>query len=71
MQKTAAVAREDRKVLQKMEREKIEELKQSDPDSYLRQLYCRRKDILDRIAERARRKEEISKRGSKAANRRL
>jgi hypothetical protein len=51
----------------KVEREKIEGLKSSDPDSYLKQLYCKRKEILDRITERSRRKEEFSKRGSKAA----
>ena len=51
----------------KVEREKIEEIKQTDPESYLAQLYCKRKEILDRITERSRRKEEFSKRGSKAA----
>jgi hypothetical protein len=55
----------------KEEREKIEQIKSTDPDTYLKQLYGKRKEILDRIAERSRRKEEFSKRGSKAANRRL
>jgi hypothetical protein len=59
--------REERKAIMKVEREKIDEIKQSDPDSYLKQLYYRRKEILDRITERSRRKEEFSKRGSKAA----
>ena len=63
--------REERKTQQKIDREKIDELKQSDPDSYLKQLYGKRKEILDRIAERSRRKEEFSKRGSKAAQKRL
>ena len=67
MQKTAAVMREERKLQMKFEREKIEEMKSGDPDAYLRQLYGKRKEILDRIAERSRRKEEFSKRGSKAA----
>ncbi len=67
MQKTAAQMREERKAQMKVEREKIEGLKSSDPDSYLKQLYCKRKEILDRITERSRRKEEFSKRGSKAA----
>lgn len=63
--------REERKIQLKLEREKIDELKSTDPDSYLKQLYCKRKEILDRITERSRRKEEFSKRGSKAAQRRL
>jgi|LauGreDrversion4_2_1035121.scaffolds.fasta_scaffold88729_2 hypothetical protein len=67
MQKTAALMREERKLQMKFEREKIEEMKSGDPDAYLRQLYGKRKEILDRIAERSRRKEEFSKRGSKAA----
>lgn len=52
MQKTAAQLREERKQVQKLERDKIEEFKQSDPDSYLKQLYAKRKEIMDRIAER-------------------
>lgn len=71
MQKTAAQMREERKIQLKQEREKIDEIKQSDPDAYLKQLYFKRKEILDRITERSRRKEEFSKRGSKAAQRRL
>ncbi len=67
MQKTAAQMREERKMQQKIDREKIEDLKQSDPEAYLRNLYGKRKEILDRISERSRRKEEFSKRGSKAA----
>jgi hypothetical protein len=67
MQKTATAMREERKFQLKLEREKIDEIKQSDPDAYLKQLYGKRKEILDRITERARRKEEFSKRGSKAA----
>jgi len=46
-------------------------LKSSDPDAYLKQLYGKRKEILDRISDRSRRKEEFSKRGSKGAQRRL
>ena len=61
MQKTAQQMREERKAIMKVEREKIDEIKQSDPDSYLKQLYYRRKEILDRITERSRRKEEFSK----------
>lgn len=71
MQKTAALIREERKAQLKLDRERIEELKTGDPDAYLRNLYVKRKEILDRIAERSRRKEEFSKRGSKAAQKRL
>ena len=41
----------------KEEREKIEELKAYDPDAYIKSLYEKRKEILERIAERSRRKE--------------
>lgn len=51
----------------RLEREQIEKLKSSNPDNYLKSLYDKRKEILDRMSERARRKEEFSKRGSKAA----
>lgn len=67
MQKTAQIIREERKQQQRADREKIEDLKSSDPEAYLKQLYGKRKEILDRISERSRRKEEFSKRGSKGA----
>lgn len=59
--------REEKKAQMKIERDQIEKLKQLDPDNYLKSLYDKRKEILDRMSERARRKEEFSKRGSKAA----
>ena len=71
MQKTATLMREEKKAQMKIERDQIEKLKQSNPDSYLKSLYDKRKEILDRLAERARRKEEFSKRGSKAAQKRM
>lgn len=67
MQKTATMMREEKKAQMKIERDQIEKLKQLDPDNYLKSLYDKRKEILDRMSERARRKEEFSKRGSKAA----
>jgi hypothetical protein len=36
MQKTAALMREERKMQLKSDREKIEEIKQTDPEAYLR-----------------------------------
>ena len=66
MQKTAGMMREEKKQQMKQERDKIDELKSSDPDAYLKSLYDKRKEVLDRMAERARRKEQFSKRGSKA-----
>ena len=36
MQKTASQMREERKILLKQEREKIDEIKSSDPDAYLK-----------------------------------
>ena len=60
MQKTASTMREEKKQIMKQEREKIEGLKQLDPESYLKQLYGKRKEILDRMSERAKRKEDFS-----------
>ena len=53
------------------EKDRIESLKQSNPDSYLKGLYDRRKDILTRMQDRKRQKEELSKRGSKTAQKRM
>ena len=50
-----------------LEREKIEELKNTDYEAYLRSLYEKRKELLDRVSERSKKKEEFAKRGSKAA----
>ena len=51
----------------KVERDKIEEIKQSDPNAYLKSLYDKRKEYIDKMNDRAKKKEEFSKRGSKAA----
>ena len=49
------------------ERKKIETLKSTDSHAYLAGLYDKRKEILTRMQDRAKRREEFSKRGSKAA----
>ena len=67
MQKTATVMREERKKQMEEERKKIETLKSTDADAYLQGLYERRKEILSRMAEREKKREEMSKRGSKQA----
>ena len=63
--------REEKKQIMKIERDKIEEIKSLDPNAYLKSLYDKRKEILDKMADRLKRKEDFSKRGSKAAQKRL
>lgn len=46
-------------------------LKNKDPEAYLGNLYEQRRLIIDRIQDRQNKKLEISKRGSKAAQRRM
>lgn len=51
--------RDERRKQQDIEKEKINDLKSKDPDNYLKSLYDRRKDILTRMTERSRKKEEF------------
>ena len=53
------------------ERKKIETLKNKDSGAYLSGLYSKRKEIMDRMSERAKKREEFSKRGSKEAKRKM
>ena len=57
MQKTAAIIREEKKKQTEEERKRINDIKSSDPDNYLRNLYDKRKEILDRMTEKDRLKE--------------
>jgi len=67
MHKTASVMREKRKKQQEEERKRVEELKTSNKEAYLASLYDRRQIILERIQDRTKQREEITKRGSKTA----
>ena len=63
--------REKRKTQQEKDKKHIEELKNQDKDQYLANLYERRRLILEKMGKRAKQREEISKRGSKTAQRRM
>lgn len=56
---------------QTIERKRIEELKTQNKDQYLANLYERRRLILEKMSKRAKQREEIAKRGSKTAQRRM
>ena len=71
MHKTAQEMRERRKLIQAEEKKRTEELKTKDKDTYLANLYERRRFILEKMQKRAKQREEISKRGSKTAQRRM
>jgi len=54
MHKTAAVLREKRKKHQEEERKRVDELKSTNKDQYLQNLYDRRQIILERMQDRIR-----------------
>ena len=65
MQKTAAVLREQKKKAVSEAKQKLESLKKSkNKNSYLRGLYSKRLELLDRMQDRAKKREEFSKRGT-------
>ena len=71
MHKTASLMREKRKKQQEEEKKRVDELKTTNKEQYLQTLYDRRQIILERIQDRVKQKEEIAKRGSKTAQRRM
>lgn len=71
MHKTASVLREKRKLKQEEEKKKINELLTNNKELYLANLYDRRQVIIERMSDRQKQKEEITKRGSKTAQRRM
>ena len=65
MQKSAAVLREQKRLQQEQEREKLESLKRGENKSvYLRELYIKRRDILLRMQDRKKIKDDSGKRGT-------
>ena len=63
--------REQRKKQQEIEKKRIEDLKNKDKEAYLGNLYEERRKILERLQGRTKQKEELQKRGSKGAMRRM
>jgi len=72
MQKTAATLRENKKKVVLEAKQKLEELKSSDNKNYyLRGAYLKRKELLERIADRKKQREEFGKRGTQIAQQRM
>lgn len=63
--------RAKKKLEKEAEQARILALKNKDPEAYLGNLYEQRRLIIDRMQDRQNKKLEISKRGSKAAQRRM
>lgn len=66
MQRQAYISRLEKREKQKRERERVEELKQRDPESYLVNLYKRKKEIVDRLEKYKSARRDITSRYSKA-----
>lgn len=62
MQKSSYLKRMEKRKKDEVERERIEKLKKDDPESYLNNLYAKRKLIYTRIERRKEAKEQMSKR---------
>ena len=71
MHKTQSVAREKLKKKQHEEQERIDKLINVDKDKYIKGLYDQRQEIMQRVANRKRQQELVSKRGSITNKRRL
>lgn len=72
MQKTAATLRENKKKVLLEAKQKLEELKSSENKNYyLRGAYLKRKELLERIADRKKQREEFGKRGTQIAQQRM
>lgn len=72
MQMTAHLIREEKRNAQNKAKQRLEELKKSnDKNQYMLGLYQKRKDILDRMANRTKKKEDFGKRGTQQAHQRM
>lgn len=68
MQKTAALIREEKRKAVNLAKDKLESLKNSsNKNQYLLGLYQKRLELLDKIQERTKKKEDFSKRGTAQA----
>lgn len=71
MQKNAYLSRLEKREAQKKEKEKVEELKQKDPEKYLLNLYIKKKEILERLKNYKQIKKDLSNRLLKMNMRRM
>ena len=67
MHKTAAELRTKRKEAAEKEKQRVDKLKSENSEAYLANLYESRRIILERMQQRAKKREDITKRGSKVA----
>ena len=71
MHKTAADMRDKRKKDQVEEQKRVDGLKEKDSEAYLANLYERRRRVMEKMQLRTRQKEDLQKRGSKTAQKRM
>jgi shikimate kinase len=71
MHKTAEEKRAEKKKAKLAEQERIQKLKEENPNEYLSNLYENRRTLMEKIQDRQNKRAEVSKRGSKAAHRRM
>jgi actin-related protein 5 len=71
MQKTAATQRAEKKESQRKEQEKAEEIKKNNPQAYIQSLYTKRTELLNKIEEVKKKKQELTSRGSTASQHRM
>jgi 1-aminocyclopropane-1-carboxylate deaminase/D-cysteine desulfhydrase-like pyridoxal-dependent ACC family enzyme len=65
MQKTAALLREEKKKALAAAKENLQLLKSSENKAgYLRELYIKRKDLIERMENRKKEREDYNKRGT-------
>jgi len=71
MQKNAYLTRIEKREAQKREKEKIDELKQKEPEKYLLNLYIKKKEILERLKNYKQIRKDLSNRLLKVNMRRM
>jgi len=71
MQKTAATQRAEKKELQRKEQDKTDEMKKDNPKAYIQSLYAKRTEMMNKLEEVKRKKQELTSRGSTASQRRM
>jgi actin-related protein 5 len=71
IQKAAREAREQRRAKAQEEQERVEKLKVDDPDAYLQDLHKQRREVIQRVEERKKLRNELANRNSRPSQRRL
>lgn len=71
MQRNAYLTRLEKREILLQEKERVEEMKQKDPENYLLSLYIRKKELLDRIENYKQVRKELSNRHSRTNLKRM